>query len=106
MRPPCSREFCGVGAFTVQKWGTAAGPLQVVSLALIRNACFRTNEKHFSRAAELESPWRALAGVDAGRYAVPRIVDSGGDAMAAIGLHAGAAAAQSSEEDDGAEYGK
>ncbi len=54
--------------------------------------------------------WSRLGGasacVDARRYAVPRIVDASGDAVAAIALHTGAAAAQSSEEDDGAKGGK
>ena len=49
---------------------------------------------------------RASARVHARRYAVPRVVDAGGHPVAAVGFHAGAAAAESSEEDDGAEDGK
>lgn len=40
------------------------------------------------------------------RNTMPRIVNAGGDPMAAVGFHAGAAAAENGEEDDGAEGGK
>jgi hypothetical protein len=48
----------------------------------------------------------ASARVHAGRHAIPGIVDAGGNAVPAVGLYAGAAAGQGSEEDDGAEGGK
>jgi len=49
--------------------------------------------------------WRASARVHAGRDAVPGIVDASGDPVAAVGFHAGGAATESGEEDDGAEGG-
>jgi hypothetical protein len=49
---------------------------------------------------------RASARVHAGRHAISSIVDAGGNAVPAVGSYAGAAAAQGSEEDDGAEGGK
>jgi hypothetical protein len=49
---------------------------------------------------------RASARVHARCHAVVRIVDASGNAVAAVGSYAGAAAAQGSEEDDGAEGGK
>ena len=49
---------------------------------------------------------RASARVHARRHAVAGIVDASGNSVAAVGFDAGAAAAQGSEEDDGAEGGK
>ena len=41
-----------------------------------------------------------------GRHAIPSIVNASGNAVAAVGFYAGAAAAQGREEEDGAEGGK
>jgi hypothetical protein len=49
---------------------------------------------------------RVSARMHARRHAMVRIVDAGSNAVAAVGPYAGAAAAQGSEEDDGAEGGK
>ena len=49
--------------------------------------------------------WRASARVHTRRHAMPRVVDTGGDPVAAVGFHAGGAATESGEEDDGAEGG-
>jgi hypothetical protein len=85
--------------------------------ALIRHACFRANEKHFSQdgsyVALATEPRDAAAGhpstkrdsvcVDARGDAIPRVVDTRGDTVAAVGFYARAAAGESCQEDDGAE---
>jgi hypothetical protein len=49
---------------------------------------------------------RASARMYTGRHAIPSIVNASGNAVAAVGFYAGAAAAQGSEEEDGADGGK
>jgi hypothetical protein len=49
---------------------------------------------------------RASARVHAGGHAIPGIVDASGNAVPAVRSYAGAAAAQGSEKDEGAEGGK
>src|ERR1044072_9165388 len=57
---------------------------------------------------QLDWKWlcRASARMHACRHAMSRIVDAGRSAVAAVGFHAGAAAAQGSEDVEGAEGGK
>lgn len=60
----------------------------------------------FRTQLDWKRAWQESARVDAGRHAIPRIVDAGCNAVATVGLYAGGAAAQSGEENDGAEGGK
>jgi hypothetical protein len=71
---------------------------------------FRRNESYVALATE---PRDAAAGhpstkrdsvcVDAGGDAIPRVVDTRGDAVAAVGFYGRATAGESCQEDDGAE---
>jgi hypothetical protein len=91
------------------------GLIRALGHALIRHACFQANEKHFSRAGSispsqrnLETPSREAAigellCMDVRFDAMRCVVHARGDTVAAVGSYTRATAAESRQEDDGAE---